>query len=222
MKKFRAYIRNVFLAGILTVLPVIVTYFFLSFIFKKLTGFLVPYLDLASDYFEFYLTEAQKALLSLSLLIIAIFFIGLFAKNYFGKQIIKFFEMILSKIPLIRGIYSATRQIIDTFQSPTGSNFKKVVLVEYPRKGIYSIGFVTKESSNFYNSKIGKKCSNVFIPTTPNPTSGFILIIPNEDLVELDLTVEEGVKFVISAGLLSPEKIREELSKNKEVEKNVP
>ncbi|MBZ4671946.1 DUF502 domain-containing protein [Deferribacterales bacterium Es71-Z0220] len=222
MKKFRVYIRNVFLAGILTVLPVIVTYFFLSFIFKKLTGFLVPYLDLASDYFEFYLTEAQKALLSLSLLIIAIFFIGLFAKNYFGKQIIKFFEMILSKIPLIRGIYSATRQIIDTFQSPTGSNFKKVVLVEYPRRGIYSIGFVTKESSNFYNSKIGKKCSNVFIPTTPNPTSGFILIIPNEDLVELDLTVEEGVKFVISAGLLSPEKIREELSKNKEVEKNVP
>ncbi|MBC7197398.1 MAG: DUF502 domain-containing protein, partial [Deferribacterales bacterium] len=126
MKRIRAYIRNVFLAGILTVLPVIVTYFFLSFIFKKLTGFLVPYLDLASDYFEFYLTEAQKALLSLSLLIIAIFFIGLFAKNYFGKQIIKFFEMILSKIPLIRGIYSATRQIIDTFQSPTGSNFKKV------------------------------------------------------------------------------------------------
>ncbi|UOD34349.1 DUF502 domain-containing protein [Deferribacteraceae bacterium V6Fe1] len=221
MKKFRAYIRNVFLAGILTVLPVIVTYFFLSFIFKKLTGFLVPYLDLASDYFEFYLTEAQKALLSLSLLIIAIFFIGLFAKNYFGKQIIRFFERILSKIPLIRGIYSATRQIIDTFQSPSGSNFKKVVLVEYPRKGIYSIGFVTKESSNFYNSKIGKKCSNVFIPTTPNPTSGFILIIPNEELLELDLTVEEGVKFVISAGLLSPEKIREELSKNKEADKNV-
>lgn len=222
MKKFRAYIRNVFLAGILTVLPVIVTYFFLSFIFKKLTGFLVPYLDLVSNYFNFYLTEAQKALLSLSLLVVMIFFIGLFAKNYFGKQIIKFFEKILSKIPLIRGVYSATRQIIDTFQSPTGSNFKKVVLIEYPRKGIYSVGFVTKESSNFYNSIIGKKCSNVFIPTTPNPTSGFILIIPNEELVEIDLTVEEGVKFVISAGLLSPEKIKQELSKNKEDEKNVP
>jgi uncharacterized membrane protein len=218
MKRFRAYLRNVFLAGILTVLPVIITYFFLSFILKKLSGFLIPYLEIVANYFNIHFTDAQKAILSLSFLIIAIFLIGLFAKNYFGKKVISFFEKILSKIPLIRGVYSATRQIIDTFQSPTGSNFKKVVLVEYPKEGVYSVGFVTKESSNYYNSRIGKKCSNVFIPTTPNPTSGFILIIPNDSIIELDMTIEEGVKFVISAGLLSPEKIREELRQKNKIE----
>lgn len=215
MKKFKGFIRNTFLAGILTILPVVVTYFFLSFVFSKMTGFLLPYLDMLSDYFKYPLSLSQKKMLSFSLLVLIIFMIGLIAKNIFGKKIINAFERLLSKIPLIRGVYSATRQIIDTFQN-SGSNFKKVVLVEYPKKGVYSIGFVTKESTNFLNSKVGERCSNVFIPTTPNPTSGFILVIPNKELKELDMTVEEGVKFIVSVGLLSPEKIIEEMRQSKD------
>lgn len=180
-----------------------------------MTGFLLPYLDMLSDYFKYPFSLAQKKMLSFSLLVFIIFIIGLIAKNIFGKKIINAFERLLSKIPLIRGVYSATRQIIDTFQN-SGSNFKKVVLVEYPKEGVYSIGFVTKETSNFLNSKIGEKCSNVFIPTTPNPTSGFILVIPNKELKELDMTVEEGVKFIVSVGLLSPEKIIEEMRQSKD------
>lgn len=180
-----------------------------------MTGFLLPYLDMLSDYFKYPFSLTQKKMLSFSLLVIIIFMIGLIAKNIFGKKIINAFERLLSKIPLIRGVYSATRQIIDTFQN-SGSNFKKVVLVEYPKQGVYSVGFVTKETTNFLNSKIGEKCSNVFIPTTPNPTSGFILVIPNKELKELDMTVEEGVKFIVSVGLLSPEKIIEEMRQTKD------
>jgi uncharacterized membrane protein len=214
MKKINHYLKSTFLAGIFTALPIIITYFFLSFILKRISGFLIPYLEFLSEKFYFPLSETEKFLLSLSFLIIIIFFIGVFAKIYIGKKTIDFFEKLLSKIPIIRSIYSAIRQIIDAFQLSSGNSFKKVVLVEYPKSGVYSVGFVTKETSNYFNEKIKEKCSNVFIPTTPNPTSGFILIIPNKDIIELDLTVEEGAKFIISAGLLSPEKIKEELRKN--------
>jgi len=214
MKKINHYLRNTFLAGIFTALPIIITYFFLSFILKRISGVLIPYLEFLSEKFNFPLNETEKFLLSLSFLIIIIFLIGVFAKIYIGRKTIDFFEKLLSKIPIIRSIYSSIRQIIDTFQISSGNSFKKVVLVEYPKSGVYSIGFVTKETSNYFNEKIKEKCSNVFIPTTPNPTSGYILIIPNKDIIELDLTVEEGAKFVISAGLLSPEKIKEELRKN--------
>lgn len=214
MKKINHYLKSTFLAGIFTALPIIITYFFLSFILKRISGFLIPYLEFLSGKFNFPLSETEKFLLSLSFLIIIIFFIGVFAKIYIGRKTIDFFEKLLSKIPIIRSIYSAIRQIIDAFQLSSGNSFKKVVLVEYPKSGVYSVGFVTKETSNYFNEKIKEKCSNVFIPTTPNPTSGFILIIPNKDIIELDLTVEEGAKFIISAGLLSPEKIKEELRKN--------
>lgn len=214
MKKINHYLKSTFLAGIFTALPIIITYFFLSFILKRISGFLIPYLEFLSGKFNFPLSETEKFLLSLSFLIIIIFLIGVFAKIYIGRKTIGFFEKLLSKIPVIRSIYSAIRQIIDAFQLSSGNSFKKVVLVEYPKSGVYSVGFVTKETSNYFNEKIKEKCSNVFIPTTPNPTSGFILIIPNKDIIELDLTVEEGAKFVISAGLLSPEKIKEESRKN--------
>lgn len=214
MKKINHYLKSTFLAGIFTALPIIITYFFLSFILKRISGFLIPYLEFLSGKFNFPLSETEKFLLSLSFLIIIIFLIGVFAKIYIGRKTIGFFEKLLSKIPVIRSIYSAIRQIIDAFQLSSGNSFKKVVLVEYPKSGVYSVGFVTKETSNYFNEKIKEKCSNVFIPTTPNPTSGFILIIPNKDIIELDLTVEEGAKFIISAGLLSPEKIKEESRKN--------
>ena len=106
-------------------------------------------------------------------------------------------------------VYTSVQQIIDAFKTSNGTNFKKVLLVEYPRKGIYSIGFVTKDTPKYFNNLIGKRAYNVFIPTTPNPTSGYILIIPEDEAVVLDLTVDEAIKFVISAGLIVPEKILE-------------
>lgn len=214
MHKLNLYLKRTFLAGILTALPIIITYFFLSFILKRISGFLIPYLDLLSEMLNVSLSETEKFVLSLTFLIIIIFLIGVFAKIYVGKKTIHLFEKILSKIPIIRSIYSAIRQIIDAFQMSSNNSFKKVVLIEYPKSGVYSLGFVTKDTSNYLNTQIKEKCSNVFIPTTPNPTSGFLLIVPNKDIIELDLTIEEGIKFVMSVGLLSPEKIKEELREN--------
>jgi len=205
MHKFKGYLRNTLLLGILTTLPVVITYFFLSFIFKKVTGFLIPLIDFVTLKLGITLTVFAKQTLSLIVLIILLFIVGIIAKNYFGKKIIDFFEYLLVKIPLVRGIYSSIRQVVETFQVSGGTSFKKVVLLEYPMQKKYSIGFVTKETSEFFNNKINDESYNIFVPTTPNPTSGFILIVPKSEVIELDITVDEGVRFVISAGLISPE-----------------
>lgn len=205
MHRFKGYLRNTFLLGVLTTLPIVITYFFLSFIFRRVTGFLIPLIDFITLKIGITLTLFAKQTLSLAVLIILLFIIGIIAKNYFGKKVINIFEFLLAKIPLVRGIYSSMRQVVETFQVSGGTSFKKVVLVEYPMKNKYSIGFVTKETSSFFNSKINNESYNIFIPTTPNPTSGFILIVPKIEVIELDISVDEGIKFVISAGLLSPE-----------------
>jgi len=205
MHRFKGYVRNTLLLGILTTLPIIITYFFLSFIFRKVTGFLIPLIDFVTFKLGITLTVFAKQSLSLIVLILLLFIIGIIAKNYFGKKIISFFEYLLVKIPLVRGIYSSIRQVVETFKISGGTNFKKVVLLEYPMQKKYSIGFVTKETSEFLNNKINNESYNIFVPTTPNPTSGFILIVPKSEVIELDITVDEGIRFVISAGLISPE-----------------
>ncbi|AEI14879.1 protein of unknown function DUF502 [Flexistipes sinusarabici DSM 4947] len=205
MHRVKGYLRNTFLLGILTALPIIITYFFLSFIFKKVTGFLIPFIDFVASKSGITLTVFAKQSLSLIVLIFLLFIIGIIAKNYFGKKIISFFEYLLVKIPLVRGVYSSIRQVVETFQVSGGTSFKKVVLLEYPMQKKYSIGFVTKETSEFLNNKINNESYNIFVPTTPNPTSGFILIVPKCEVIELDITIDEGIRFVISAGLISPE-----------------
>ncbi|MEC9492730.1 DUF502 domain-containing protein [Flexistipes sp.] len=205
MHRVKGYLRNTFLLGILTTLPIIITYFFLSFIFKKVTGFLIPFIDFVASKLGITLTVFAKQSLSLIVLIFLLFIIGIIAKNYFGKKIISFFEYLLVKIPLVRGVYSSIRQVVETFQVSGGTSFKKVVLLEYPMQKKYSIGFVTKETSGFLNNKVNNESYNIFVPTTPNPTSGFILIVPKCEVIELDITIDEGIRFVISAGLISPE-----------------
>jgi uncharacterized membrane protein len=105
----------------------------------------------------------------------------------------------------VRSIYSSIQQVVQAVQTAGGGSFKKVVLVEYPRKGMYSMGFLMRESSEFLNKSTGEVCINVFIPTTPNPTSGFVLIIPKKEILDADISVDDGVKFIISAGLVEPE-----------------
>lgn len=205
MHKFKGYLRNTLLLGILTTLPIVITYFFLSFIFKKVTGFLIPLIDFVTFKLGITLTIFAKQALSLVVLIFLLFIVGIIAKNYFGKKIISFFEYLLVKIPLVKGIYSSIRQVVETFKISGGTNFKKVVLLEYPMQNKYSMGFVTKETSEFLNNKINNESYNIFVPTTPNPTSGFILVVPKTEVIELDITVDEGIRFVISAGLISPE-----------------
>ena len=135
--------------------------------------------------------------------IILITFIGWLSLSFIGKRLLGFFENILNKIPILRTIYSAIGQMTDSFTS-TDKAKKNVVLVEYPRKGSWAVGFATKENVGEISDKTKKKLVNVFVPTTPNPTSGFLLMYPKEDVIYLDLTFEEASKFIVSAGTTNP------------------
>jgi uncharacterized membrane protein len=120
-----------------------------------------------------------------------------------GRRLLKIFEDILKRIPILRTIYSAITQMIETFTKSEG-NAKNVVLVEYPRKGSWAVGFATKENTTGIGDKIKQNLVNVFIPTTPNPTSGFLLMFPKEDVIYLDITFEQASKFIVSAGTSDP------------------
>jgi uncharacterized membrane protein len=133
-----------------------------------------------------------------------ILFVGMFASNMIGRRTILFGESIMVKIPLASKIYTAVQQIIAAVTGGKGAVFNKVVLVEYPRKGVYSLGFVTSETEGEVQYQTKQKVVSVFIPTTPNPTSGLLVFVPDEDLIYLKMSTEDGLKLVISGGFVTP------------------
>lgn len=188
-------IRNKFITGLLTLLPIYLTYLLLRFV----VGFApdVPYLrtlpilennEMLADLIEFI------AILTL------IFLMGLFVSNVVGKRLFRLLEVIMERVPLINTIYTSSRQIMQTLTLPGKGNFKKVVLIEYPRRGLWTLAFVT----GYSKSKSGEQYIHVFLPTTPNPTSGFMLFLNEKDIRSSDLSVEEGLKTLISGGMVAP------------------
>ena len=129
---------------------------------------------------------------------------GVFAANLFGRKLVGFWEAILGRIPLVRTIYSSVKQVLETLFTSNNESFRRVVLIEYPRKGIWSLGFQTNEALMAARDTTGKDLISVFVPTTPNPTSGFIIMLPAEDITQLDISVEDGFKFIISMGVIVP------------------
>jgi uncharacterized membrane protein len=141
---------------------------------------------------------------------------GMLAANLFGRKLVDFWEAILNRIPLVRSIYNSVKQISTTLFDSNGKSFRKVVLLQYPRKGLWSIGFLSNENVGADIDGLKESLVAVFVPTTPNPTSGFIILAPREDITELDMTIEEGFKFIISMGVIVPDgPIRTELTANK-------
>lgn len=202
--KVRSYFQRALIAGILATLPLAVTYWFITFVFKKFSGFFLPYLELLMVKFDIMIPLYWQKAISFMVIVVGLIFIGLIARNYVGKKLLGMIESLADNIPIVRSVYSSIRQIVDAFQTTSGSSFKKVVMIEYPRKGLYSFGFITKDSSEFLNEATGEVCVNIFIPTTPNPTSGFILIVPKKDVLDPGIPIEHGIKFIISAGLVEP------------------
>ena len=141
--------------------------------------------------------------LEIVIAILIITFIGWLSLSFLGKKLLSTFENLLKKIPILRTIYSAITQMTETFTKGDNKN-KNVVLIEYPRKGSWAVGFMTKENTSEINTKTQKQLVNVFVPTTPNPTSGFLLMFPKEDIIYLDMTFEEASKFIVSAGTSDP------------------
>ena len=196
MKKKRslfAKFRNYFIAGVVVLIPIGITIYLTIFI-VEISSILLPK-ELNPNYYLG--LEIPGIEIVISVLLITI--IGWLSLSFLGRKLLDLFNSVLKKIPILRTIYSAIGQMTETF---TKSDNKKnnVVLIEYPRKGSWAVGFATKKNSGEITNKTGKKLINIFVPTTPNPTSGFLLMFPEEDVIYLDMNFEEASKFIVSAG----------------------
>ena len=191
-----------FFIGILVMTPLILTIYvvcaFITFV-DNLVVPMVPYYYRPSTYLPFPIP-------GLGLIIVFIFttFVGILATGLFGRTLIRLWENILSRMPVVRSVYSAIKQILETVMATQSDAFRQAVLVEYPRKDIWAIGFVTGSTKGEVGENVNKKMVNVFMPTTPNPTSGFLLFFPEKDLIFLKMSVEDALKLVVSGGMVIP------------------
>jgi uncharacterized membrane protein len=189
--------RNYFITGAVVLIPIGITAYLTLFIIKISSKILPKELN-PNNYLPYDIPGVE---IIISILLIT--FIGWLSLSFIGKRLLKILEDTLKKIPILRTIYSAITQMTETFTKSKGKK-KNVVLVEYPRKGSWAVGFATKKNSGEITNKAKKKLINVFIPTTPNPTSGFLLMFPQDEVIYLDMTFEEASKFIVSAGTSNP------------------
>ena len=196
-KSIALKLRNYFFTGVIVLLPIGFTLYLSKFLINFFTN-LVPsglnpntYLPYSIPGIEIFLT------------IVIITIVGGLSLSFLGKKILQLVDDLFKKIPVLRSIYSALGQMTDSFRNQEGSK-KSVVLVEYPRKGTWAVGFATKKNQGEIKNKTNRELINVFVPTTPNPTSGFLLMFPKEDLIYLNMNFEEASKFIVSAGTSNP------------------
>ncbi len=189
--------RNYFFAGVVVLIPLGITLYFTLFLIN-ISSIILPK-ELNPNHYLPYNIPGVEIVISVFL----ITFVGWLSLSFIGKKLLEIFNSILKKIPFLRTVYSAIEQMIETFtQKEEGK--KNVVLVEYPRKGSWAVGFATKDNTGEITAKTKKNLVNVFVPTTPNPTSGFLLMFPKEEIIYLDMTFEEASKFIVSAGTSNP------------------
>ncbi len=206
-------LRTYLVTGLLVWVPLGITVF--------LIGFMVDFVDRA----VLFLPEAYRPDnllgfhvpgIGLVLVIIILFLTGLLAANFFGRRLVKLWESLLHRIPLVRSIYSASKTFAEVVLTDSTDSFKEVLLIEYPRKGLYSLCFQTSTQLGEVQSRTGEDVICVFVPTTPNPTSGVMIIVPRKDVVRLDMEIEEAVKMVVSLGVVIPEWPREGMQESAE------
>ncbi len=206
---FLHWLRSRLPAGLLVIVPVFVTLWLTSFFYIKMTEWAVQAVHLlAPSAAPVFWVEQSIRIITLLAIIIMLALTGEFAHYKLGRYLIRIAEWIMLKLPLLGTIYSTTRQIGEALWTPQGGMFRKVVLIEYPRKGIYAVGFVTRESKQDKEvaSKAGRDLISVFLPTTPNPTSGFLLFVPRDDCIFLQMKVADGMRLVISGGAVTIQK----------------
>ena len=196
-RSITARLRNYFITGIVVLIPIGVTLYLTKF-FIRVSSKLIPAEINPNNYLPILIPG-----LEIILAIIFITLIGYLSLSFIGKKILQLFNDLLKRIPILRTIYSAIGQMTEAL-APKIKSKKSVVLVEYPRKGSWAVGFATKDNKGEISKRTNKKLVNVFIPTTPNPTSGFLLMFPKEDIIYLDMSFEEASKFIVSAGTSNP------------------
>ncbi|MDR4503654.1 MAG: DUF502 domain-containing protein [Candidatus Scalindua sp.] len=205
---FKRNIRRRLIAGLLVILPIYVTFFVIKFLLGLIGGILSPLVRKVFLVFGFALRNSSAdefvvTSVAFVLVFVLIYFIGVFATNFFGKLLIGYFEMLLDNMPIIKNIYKSCKQMIGLIGLPSRKAFKRVVIVDYPRVGMKVVAFVTGSLKN----NEGTELTSIFIPTTPNPTSGFLIYLQEEEIVETNMTIEEGMKLIVSGGILVPDEI---------------
>lgn len=205
LKRIKNKLRNYFIAGVLVAVPLAITFYVFTFVFNKLDNILAPAITR-------FLIQAGLPLpvsyrlpgIGIVATLLGVLLLGLFTTSYAGRKVVGFGETILHKIPFIRGLYSAAKQFMEAITTPENNPFRKVVMVEFPRKGAYSLGFITYDSVSNLGSIDDEPMINIFVPTVPNPTTGFFIVVPKNEVIILPLSVEDGFKLIFSTGVAGP------------------
>ena len=205
--KFTSNLRNNFLTGLAVIIPVFITTYLIWSTIGIVDGWVLPLIPEKYALDKFIGIDVK----GIGVIIFLLFtvFIGSLTKGYFGRTILKSAESLVDRMPVVRSIYNGIKQIAETVFSQSNNSFERACLVEYPRKGIWAVAFVSTKTKGEVSEKIGKnkELFSIFLPTTPNPTSGFLLFLPEKDIIFLDMSVEDAAKLVISAGLVTPKDI---------------
>ncbi|MFQ5751175.1 MAG: DUF502 domain-containing protein [bacterium] len=200
-KKLRVY----FFTGLLVLVPLVLTGYIIWNLFLAIDGILRGFAyNFILEQFGVEIGTKRVPGIGFITLLLIIILTGIIARNYFGRKIVNFGDKIVQRIPLINRVYGAIKQISQAFFTSKREVFKKPILFEYPRRGIYSIGFYTQDTRGPVQEALDEDVVSIFLPTTPNPTSGFLLFVPKSEIIELNLTIEEALKLVISGGAIVP------------------
>lgn len=210
IKKTYQSLQDVFLKGLLFLLPITITFSLFSFSMNLIRSWLVPLRKLHLPMLE------MIPYYELLVVIVFIFAVGIFLKTFVLKPFIKFIEGIFSQVPLLNTVYFGAKQLIEAFTGQNKSSFKEVVYIEFPRPGIYSLGFLTSEVPAEIAPNSTTTYYNIYIPTTPNPTTGFFIVLPKDQFHHANLTRQEAIRLIISGGILQPERYRKETDKNED------
>ncbi|HSY29128.1 MAG TPA: DUF502 domain-containing protein [Burkholderiaceae bacterium] len=197
--------RKYFVTGLLILVPLVITVWVISMIVGTLDQSL---LLLPVSWRPEALVGFHIPLLGTIFTLLIIFFTGLATRNFIGNQVVRAWEMVLTRIPVVNSIYSSVKQVSDTLLSSSGNAFRKAVLVEYPRQGSWTIAFVTGVPGGDVANHLQADYISLYVPTTPNPTSGFFLMVPREQTIELDMSVDEALKYIVSMGVVAPEHVK--------------
>lgn len=199
------FLRNTFLTGLLILIPLVATYLLVAFLFDLLSGAGAPLIRAMfaplQELDGLWWLEPITPLANFVLALVVIFLLGLVGTNFIGRRILDAVNALILRLPLISSVYGAVKQMVETFQGPSGS-FQRVVLLEYPRPGTWMMGLVTTQRADTLGLSSGADLLSVFIPTTPNPTSGFLVLVPPDEVVEIDYSVEEAFTFIVSSGIV--------------------
>jgi len=203
-KNFQRRIRNVFITGLLITLPIALTWFILQFLLNNFDALSPVFTNLLIQLGAPIPEGYRIPFLGLVVTLLIVLIVGWLTTNFFGNKVFQIGELLIEKIPFVRRIYKGSKQVVSSIAEADTSAFRKVVLIEFPRRGLLAIGFVTGESRGEVQELTRENMLNVFVPTMPNPTSGFLIFSPLEELTEVSMTIEEGIKYVVSGGLVTP------------------